>query len=96
MMLSFCAAARMVAKAVSERGGGLKRVEAMALQHAGVLEVACNLLDYRTSGPAEVQAAIEAAAAQHGIAASQGYCIGKLPEHMIELGRRAQQQAMHS
>jgi glutamate formiminotransferase len=82
----------MVARAVSERGGGLKHVEAMALQHAGVVEVACNLLDYKTSGPVEVQAAVNDIAAQHGIAASEGYCIGKLPEHMVELALSAAKQ----
>lgn len=38
-------AAKRLARGVSERGGGLRLVESMALAHAdGVVEVACNLL----------------------------------------------------
>jgi acetyl-CoA acetyltransferase len=44
-------AARAIAREVSERGGGLAAVEAMALQHSGLVEVACNLLDHRRSRP---------------------------------------------
>ena len=50
-------AARSLARAVSERGGGLKWVESMALSHDdGVVEVACNLLGgSEGTAPAEVQ-----------------------------------------
>jgi hypothetical protein len=78
-------AAREVAREISERGGGLARVEAMALQHQGVVEVACNLLDYRVSGPQQVEAAVRAAAAARGAGTGGAYCIGKLPEEMVAL-----------
>jgi glutamate formiminotransferase len=74
-----------VAKEVSERGCGLLRVEAMALQHKGVVEVACNLLDYQLSGPQQVEAAVRAAAAARGVGTGSAYCIGKLPEEMVAL-----------
>ncbi|KAG1659966.1 hypothetical protein FOA52_010599 [Chlamydomonas sp. UWO 241] len=53
--------ARTAAKAVSERGGGLRGVEAMALFHGeGCVEVACNLLDVgEGAAPADVQAFLE-------------------------------------
>ena len=79
------AAARAIAREVSERGGGLAAVEAMALQHSGLVEVACNLLDYRRSGPPEVEEAVRAAAAQRGISLGRAYCIGKLPGEMVAL-----------
>ncbi|KAI8464470.1 MAG: phosphatase 2C-like domain-containing protein [Monoraphidium minutum] len=76
-------AARRVARAVSERGGGLRGVEAMALAHSpGTIEVACNLLDPEASPPEAVRAAVEAAAAAEGLALAAGappYVIGKLP-----------------
>jgi glutamate formiminotransferase len=44
-------AARLIARAVSERGGGLASVQAMGLAHGdGATEVACNLLDPATVG----------------------------------------------
>eukprot|EP01062_Namystynia_karyoxenos_P041221 TRINITY_DN30021_c0_g1_i1.p1 TRINITY_DN30021_c0_g1~~TRINITY_DN30021_c0_g1_i1.p1 ORF type:complete len:354 (+),score=68.18 TRINITY_DN30021_c0_g1_i1:84-1064(+) len=51
------ALARRVARSLSERGGGLPGVEAMALPQwaRGVVEVACNLRSPSLSGPAEVE-----------------------------------------
>ena len=57
-------AARKVAKMVSERGGGLPAVQAMALLHGDgdgatmSVEVACNLLDVALTDPAAVQAEV--------------------------------------
>jgi len=45
---------RRIAKGVSQRGGGLKDVESMALPHEKGVEVACNLLDASVSPPAQV------------------------------------------
>lgn len=60
---------RRIARAVSERGGGLPAVQAMALRHATVIEVACNLLDARQSSPADVLVRIEQLAAAAGVEA---------------------------
>ncbi len=63
-------AAQRLARAVGERGGGLPRVEAMALSHGdgGGVEVACNLLDPYAprSSPQAVQARLEELAAAEG------------------------------
>eukprot|EP00271_Cylindrocystis_brebissonii_P014622 TRINITY_DN36037_c0_g1_i1.p1 TRINITY_DN36037_c0_g1~~TRINITY_DN36037_c0_g1_i1.p1 ORF type:complete len:367 (+),score=35.22 TRINITY_DN36037_c0_g1_i1:255-1355(+) len=49
------ATAKRVARRVSERGGGLKGVEAMALSHEGErIEVACNLREPQTATPEDV------------------------------------------
>lgn len=59
-------AARRVARKVSERGGGLPAVQAMALPHGGeadeglmTVEIACNLLDVSVTGPEAVQAEVD-------------------------------------
>jgi len=59
-------AARRVARRVSERGGGLPAVQAMALLHGGdqeegfvTVEIACNLLDVTVTGAAAVQAEVD-------------------------------------
>lgn len=86
------AAARRVARAVSERGGGLAGVEAMALAHqGGVVEVACNVLAPAVSTPLAVQAAIEAAAAAEGLGVQRGasYVIGRLPPDVIAMAEAA-------
>ncbi|GBF99817.1 hypothetical protein Rsub_12570 [Raphidocelis subcapitata] len=73
------AAARRVARAVSERGGGLSGVEAMALAHSpGVIEA--------------VLQAIAAAAAREGLAPPRpggAYVIGKLPGEVAAAARGA-------
>lgn len=80
------AAARRVSRAVSERGGGLAGVEAMALrQESGSIEVACNLTDASASPPAVVEARIAALAAAEGLALGTPYIIGKLPAEMLAL-----------
>lgn len=59
-------AARRVARNVSERGGGLPAVQAMALPHGSdadkgimTVEIACNLLDVSVTGPDMVQAKVK-------------------------------------
>ncbi|XP_002988838.2 uncharacterized protein LOC9661847 [Selaginella moellendorffii] len=53
-------AARRIARSVSQRGGGLAHVQAMALAH-GVdsIEIACNLLDVHETSPSSVQSFVE-------------------------------------
>jgi glutamate formiminotransferase len=76
------AAARAVARAVSERGGGLPGLQAMALRHADGIEVACNLLQPATTPPGAVLDRIGQLAAQHGLTVGPGYCTNKTPEEL--------------
>eukprot|EP00887_Chlorella_sp_A99_P002863 scaffold6.g2863.t1 len=69
---------------VSERGGGLPAVQAMALRHATVIEVACNLLDARQSSPADVLVRIEQLAAAAGVEVGGGYVTGKTAEQLLQ------------
>ena len=61
----------------------------MALEHEGVMEVACNLLDWQITGPAQVQQAVAAAAVAKGMVANEGYVIGKPPREMMRLAAEA-------
>ncbi|GAX75278.1 hypothetical protein CEUSTIGMA_g2723.t1 [Chlamydomonas eustigma] len=58
--------AKLLSRAVSERGGGLQYVEAMALSHeGGAIEVACNLLNPQATPPEAVQSFLEQAVRQN-------------------------------
>eukprot|EP00873_Tetraselmis_striata_P009015 jgi/Tetstr1/429279/TSEL_019197.t1 len=63
---------RRIAKAVSERGGGLPAV-------------ACNLLDSRTSGPAAVLDRVAQLAAEGGVQVHSSYEIGKPLDTMVSV-----------
>ena len=78
------AAARHVARAVSQRAGGLRHVQSMALQHDEGIEVACNLLDPGAVGPGRVDAAVRAAAAAAGLGVIRAYRIGKSIEDLVQ------------
>jgi stage V sporulation protein SpoVS len=67
----------------------MTNLQAMALEHAGVVEVACNLLEWQTTGPEQVQQAVVAAAAAKGMVAQDGYVIGKPPAEMMRLAAEA-------
>ncbi|XP_022140377.1 formimidoyltransferase-cyclodeaminase-like isoform X1 [Momordica charantia] len=68
------AAVCKIAKQVSERGGGLPSVQAMALGHKeGVIEVACNLLEPSEVGGKMVQQEVERLAESEGLAVGEGY-----------------------
>lgn len=76
--------ARWIARAVSERGGGLPRVQAMALPHSpGIIEIACNLLEPDLAPPAMVQACVQDKALQKGFRVKQGYSTGVDPESIL-------------
>ncbi|PRW56268.1 formimidoyltransferase-cyclodeaminase-like [Chlorella sorokiniana] len=78
------AAARAIARAVSQRGGGLPGVQAMALRHTDGIEVACNLLDPAASPPEAVLAEVRRLAAQHGgLAVGPAYRTNKSPEQLV-------------
>jgi glutamate formiminotransferase len=97
-------AARPIARMVSERGGGLKAVEAMALNHShdeegtggGVIEIACNLLDPQLSTPSAVQSMVESLVSKAkvdgilgpSVAVGQGYLTGKTREELIKMALR--------
>jgi hypothetical protein len=64
----------------------------MALEHSDAMEVACNLLQWQVSNPQQVQAAVAAAAARHGMEAGEGYVIGHLPTPLCEMAAEHAQQ----
>ncbi|KXZ48167.1 hypothetical protein GPECTOR_30g263 [Gonium pectorale] len=79
--------ARQLARALTERGGGLPAVEAMALQHQdSTVEVACNLLDVSVSSEHAVAARMEVLAAAHGLTSGSvgpGYRTNRSPEDLL-------------
>uniref|UniRef100_A0A0A9CMB5 glutamate formimidoyltransferase n=1 Tax=Arundo donax TaxID=35708 RepID=A0A0A9CMB5_ARUDO len=79
-------AAKRIARAVSERGGGLRAVQAMGLAHdEGVTEVACNLLDPARVGAEQVQERVRQLAAEQGLAVGKGYFTDFSQEKIVEL-----------
>ncbi|KGN46702.2 hypothetical protein Csa_020611 [Cucumis sativus] len=78
-------AVRKIAKQVSERGGGLSSVQAMALAHdEGVIEVACNLLEPSKVGGKMVQQEVERLAENEGLGVGEGYFTDLSQESIIE------------
>ena len=88
---------RRIARRLSERGGGLPGVQAMALPHGQderggvVVEIACNLLDETRSGPEAVQAEIARLCAEENEGDSafrwdvrDGYVTNLTPETILE------------
>jgi hypothetical protein len=78
-------AVRAVAKAVSQRGGGMPGVQAMALQHDEGIEVACNLLAPSEVGPAAVEQHVKRLAEERGLVVKRAYCTGRNVEEMRKL-----------
>ncbi|XP_040380909.1 glutamate formimidoyltransferase [Oryza brachyantha] len=79
-------AARRIARAVSERGGGLRSVQAMGLAHGdGVVEVACNLLDPASVGAEQVQGMVERLAGGEGLSVGKGYFTDFSQDKIVEL-----------
>lgn len=77
---------KRIARKVSERGGGLAKVQAMALLHGtDCIEIACNLLDTDVSNPQAVQHLVAALAAKEGVQASNGYLTGHSKEDILRL-----------
>jgi len=79
------AAVRAVAKAVSQRGGGMSGVQAMALQHDEGIEVACNLLAPNENGPASVEEEVRRLSEERGLLVKRAYCTGRNVEEMKKL-----------
>ncbi|KAH9684812.1 Folic acid binding / transferase [Citrus sinensis] len=79
------AAVRRIAKRVSERGGGLASVQAMALTHGEVItEVACNLLEPSKIGGDKVQLEVKKLAGEEGMAVGKGYYTDLSQKEIIE------------
>ncbi|KAJ1257663.1 hypothetical protein BS78_10G013100 [Paspalum vaginatum] len=79
-------AAKRIARAVSERGGGLRSVQAMGLAHGdGTTEVACNLLDPATVGADQVQERVRQLAAEQGLDVGEGYFTDFSQEKIVEM-----------
>ncbi|GJN29857.1 hypothetical protein PR202_gb18118 [Eleusine coracana subsp. coracana] len=79
-------AAKRIARAVSERGGGLRSVQAMGLAHGeGVTEVACNLLDPGRVGAEQVLEKVRQLATAQGLAVGEGYFTDFSQEKIIEM-----------
>lgn len=86
--------ARRIARAVSERGGGLACVQAMGLAHGdGATEVACNLLHPDAVGADQVQERVSRLAAGLGVGVGQGYFTDLSREKVVELYLQAAQAA---
>uniref|UniRef100_A0A804R405 glutamate formimidoyltransferase n=2 Tax=Zea mays TaxID=4577 RepID=A0A804R405_MAIZE len=86
--------ARRIARAVSERGGGLACVQAMGLAHGdGATEVACNLLHPDAVGADQVQERVSRLAAGLGVGVGQGYFTDFSREKVVELYLQAAQAA---
>lgn len=77
---------KRIARKVSERGGGLADVQAMALLHGtDCIEIACNLLDTDVSSPDAVQHLVATLAAKEGVQAADGYLTGHSKEEIYTL-----------
>jgi hypothetical protein len=84
---------KRIARAVSERGGGLQRVQALALKHSGGVEVACNLLDVDVTGTEAVLARVkelirlENTLEEHpskNMRVRESYCTNKTEQELLE------------
>ncbi|KMZ64340.1 Formimidoyltetrahydrofolate cyclodeaminase, Glutamate formimidoyltransferase [Zostera marina] len=77
--------AKRIARKVSERGGGLPSVQAMALTHGDdSIEVACNLLKPEIVSAHQVQLQIESLATKEGLIAGKGYFTDLPKETIVE------------
>lgn len=78
-------AVRGIAKKVSERGGGLKAVQAIGLYHGeDCFEVACYLLDQSVTGAERVQEEVRRLASEEGFQVEEGYFTDFLQEEIID------------
>eukprot|EP00747_Dinoflagellata_sp_TGD_P119566 gnl/TRDRNA2_/TRDRNA2_173036_c1_seq2.p1 gnl/TRDRNA2_/TRDRNA2_173036_c1~~gnl/TRDRNA2_/TRDRNA2_173036_c1_seq2.p1 ORF type:complete len:351 (+),score=55.63 gnl/TRDRNA2_/TRDRNA2_173036_c1_seq2:40-1053(+) len=80
---------RRVARATSERGGGLPSVQTMALPHERGVEVACNLLDVDVTPPAAVRARVLELCAGEEVVLDSDYFTNKNPEEILEVAMAA-------
>ncbi|KAK9843121.1 hypothetical protein WJX74_007324 [Apatococcus lobatus] len=78
--------AQQISTLLSERGGGLLGVQAMALPHQDGIEVACNLVNsgQKHPDPDEVKARVRQLATEQSIPVGNCYRIGKSLQELIE------------
>ena len=79
---------KRIARSVSQKGGGLEGVQAMALQHADGIEIACNLLAPDKSTPVEVEnKIIELCQSANGgnISVLRSYTTGRSIEELLQV-----------
>lgn len=80
---------KQIARRVSERGGGLPEVQAMALLHGdGGIEIACNLLNVEVTNPKVVQDMVAQLAEAQGVEVKPGYLTGHSEEEILEFSLR--------
>lgn len=77
--------AKEIARSVSERGGGLKHVQAMGLATNGGVEIACNLLDERATSPDDVDNRVQELAGSYNIRLLKSYQTGKSTKELLGL-----------
>lgn len=78
--------AKQVAKTVSERGGGLVGIQAMALVYeSGSIEVACNILNEEKTPPSVLLSRIEELCGLEGIEIRRSYSPGVMPDDALEI-----------
>lgn len=79
-------AAREIARAVREAGGGLPAVKALGVRLAsqGRVQVTLNLTDYRRTSPWAALAAVEREAEAWGVSVEECELVGLMPEGAVE------------
>lgn len=78
--------AQQISTVLSERGGGLPGVQAMALPHQDGIEVACNLVSsgQKQPDPEEVRARVTQLASEQSIPVGSAYRIGKSLQELVD------------
>lgn len=82
---------KTIAAAVSERGGGLPKVQAMALLHGGgKVEIACNLLNISVTSTNDVLSLVTKLSGREGVGVLNGYSPGITPEIALSKWKESQ------
>ncbi len=78
--------ARVIARAVRERGGGLPFVKALGfeLKSRGVVQVSMNLIDYEQTTIAQAFAAVQREAERQGVGIAGAEIVGLLPRAALD------------
>jgi glutamate formiminotransferase / 5-formyltetrahydrofolate cyclo-ligase len=79
-------AARAIARAIRAAGGGLHGVKALGVLVNGRAQVSMNITDFHATPVAEVHAAVQQLALNHGTRAAEGELIGLIPEAAYSAG----------
>jgi glutamate formiminotransferase len=77
--------ARAIARAIRERGGGLRTLRALGIaQGDGLVQVSCNLTDVEATPLSRVVAIVRTLAAQAGVTIARTELIGLVPRAALE------------